>query len=279
MSRNMGIYRIVNIVDGKFYLGSSNNLAKREREHIWALRKGNHVNDYLQKAFNKYGEANFKFEVLEYVTNESDLRNVEQKYLDSLKPYIRSIGYNLCEDSRGGGLSGENNPNYQKPMSNEQKLAISKTLKGHLVSDETRKKISKARKGKYAGEKHPMYGKPVPLQRRKRQSEIMKGKFVGEKNPFYGKKHTDEAKIKMGDAHRGKTGAQCPNSIRIVQLTKNGKPIKIFDAMQEAQRETGIWASNIQKCCKGKLKTAGGYKWMYYDDYIKQESKQMALVI
>lgn len=279
MSRNMGIYRIVNIVDGKFYLGSSNNLAKREREHIWALRKGNHVNDYLQKAFNKYGEANFKFEVLEYVINESDLRKVEQKYLDLLKPYIRSIGYNLCEDSRGGGLSEERNPNYQKPMSIEQRLAISRTLKGHPVSYSTRLKMSIARKGKYAGEKHPMYGKPVSLQRRKRQSEIMKGKFVGEKNPFYGKKHTDEAKIKMSGAHRGKTGTQCPNSIRIVQLTKDGKLIKIFDAMQEAQRETGIWASNIQKCCKGKLKTTGGYKWMYYNDYIKQESKQMALVI
>lgn len=37
--------------------------------------------------------------------------------------------------------------------------------------------------------------------------------------------------------------------------------------MQEAQRKTKVWASNIQKCCSGKAKTAGGYKWMYYKDY------------
>lgn len=279
MSKNMGIYRIVNIVNGKFYLGSSNDLRKRKREHIWALRKEAHINDYLQKAFNKYGEKNFKFEVLEYVANEEDLRKVEQKYLDLFKPYIRSIGYNLCEDSRGGGLSGENNPNYQKPMSNEQKLAISKTLKGHLVSDETRKKISKARKGKYAGEKHSMYGKPVPLEKRKRHSEIMKGRFSGEKNPFYGKRHSEEARTKISNAHKGKTGAQCPNSIRIVQLTKEGTFLKIFDAIQEAQRETGVWASNIQKCCKGELKTTGGYRWMYYDDYLKHKNNQKAFAI
>ena len=207
------------------------------------------------------------------------MRKIEQKYLDLYKPYIRSIGYNLCEDSRGGGLSGEKNPNYQKPMSIEQRLAISRTLKGHPVPLEVRLKISMAKRGKYTGEKHPMYGKPVPLERRKRHSEIMKGRYSGRKNPFYGKTHSEEARAKMSNAHKGKTGAQCPNSIKIVQLTKEGTILKIFDAMQEAQRETGIWASNIQKCCKGKLKTTGGYKWMYYNDYIKQESKQMALVI
>lgn len=252
MSKNMGIYRIINIVNGKFYLGSSNDLRKRKREHIWALRKGAHINDYLQKAFNKYGEKNFIFEVLEYVNNESDLRKIEQYYLDLLKPCDCSIGYNLCEDSRGGGLSGENNPNYQKPMSNEQKLAISKTLKGHLVSDETRKKISKARKGKYAGEKHPMYGKPVPEERRKLQSILMKGKFAGKNNP---------------------------SAKAVVQLSLNDEFIKRYDTMEEACKNVKIHKSNLCKCCKGKYNTTGGYKWMYYDDYLKYKNKQKALAI
>jgi group I intron endonuclease len=269
MSKNMGIYMIINKVNGKFYIGSTNNLRKRKREHFWALSRGNHVNDYLQKAYNKFGEKNFEFKVLEYVNNEDDLLEREQYYLDLLKPYIRIIGYNLCKEARGGGLIGEKNPNYQKPMSAEQKQKISKALKGHSVSDITREKISVARKGKYCGKNHPMYGRSVSIERRMYQSRIMKQRYSGENNPFYGKKHTEEARKKMSEAKKGRTGEQCPNSISIVQLTKTGSFIKEFGSMQEAQRETGIWASNIQKCCSGKLKTAGGFKWMYADDYYK----------
>lgn len=269
-----GIYKITNKIDGKFYVGSSNNLEKRKREHFWSLRRNEHVNDYLQNAFNKYGEENFVFEVLEYVDNESDLLKVEQYYLDLLKPYDRSIGYNLCEDARGGGLAGEKNPNYQKPMTEEQKRKISESLKGHRHSFLTRMKISKSRKGKYGGKNHPMYGKPVPLERRKKQSEVMRGRFCGEKNPFYGKKHTEETKAKMRKAKTGKIGEQCSNSIKIVQLTKEGEFIKEFSAMQEAQRETGIWASNIQKCCTGQLKTTGGFRWMYAHEYQRIKDAQ-----
>ena len=58
-------------------------------------------------------------------------------------------------------------------------------------------------KGKYTGEKNPMYGKHHSEETKKRQSEAMKGKQVGENHPFYGKKHSDEAKKKMSEAHKG----------------------------------------------------------------------------
>ena len=82
----------------------------------------------------------------------------------------------------------------------------------------------------------------------------------------------------MSKAKRGKTGELCPNSIEIVQLTKEGDFVKKHSAMQEAQRNTGVWASNIQKCCKGELKTSGDYKWMYYDDYIKLNKIQQSSI-
>ena len=33
--------------------------------------------------------------------------------------------------------------------------------------------------------------------------------------------------------------------------------------------KSGVYNSNISSCCNGKLKSTGGYKWMYADDYCK----------
>lgn len=52
-------------------------------------------------------------------------------------------------------------------------------------------------------------------------------------------------------------------STPVVQLTTDGKKIRKFYGMHEAERETGVYAQNIHKCCNGVYKTAGGYKWRY----------------
>ena len=52
-------------------------------------------------------------------------------------------------------------------------------------------------------------------------------------------------------------------STPVVQLTTDGKKIREFYGMHEAERETGVCVQNIHKCCNGVYKTAGGYKWKY----------------
>ena len=60
------------------------------------------------------------------------------------------------------------------------------------------------------------------------------------------------------------------NSIKVVQLDKDtNELIKIWNSAMEAQRECGFANNDINKCCRGKYKTHKGYKWMYYEDYIK----------
>lgn len=54
-------------------------------------------------------------------------------------------------------------------------------------------------------------------------------------------------------------------SIPVVQYTREGKLIAIFYGATEAERQTGVAHQNIAKCCKGKLKSAGGYKWEWAD--------------
>ena len=68
---------------------------------------------------------------------------------------------------------------------------------------------------------------------------------------------------------RGKFGAEHHRSITIVQLTLNGQFIRKWGAAIEAARELGITNSSINKCCRGKQKSAGGFKWMYLSDWLK----------
>lgn len=90
MSDMIGIYKITNKTNGKFYIGSSKNISKRFREHKLDLKKNKHKNKKLQNAFNKYGEENFIFEILEEC-NLENLLVLENKYYQELKPF-----YNLC---------------------------------------------------------------------------------------------------------------------------------------------------------------------------------------
>ena len=64
--RKSGIYCIENIITNKKYIGQSIDVNERWRKHISELNHNYHHNDYLQKAWNKYGEDSFKFYVLEY---------------------------------------------------------------------------------------------------------------------------------------------------------------------------------------------------------------------
>lgn len=91
-------------------------------------------------------------------------------------------------------------------------------------------------------------------------------------NPFKGKKHTDEAKLKMSCAKKGKNLSE-KHKQKIRESNKDngrpGKPVyclelnKSFNSAIEAERQTGIPNSNIIAVCKGDRKTAGKYHWKY----------------
>ena len=63
---------------------------------------------------------------------------------------------------------------------------------------------------------------------------------------------------------RNRTGARGA-MVKVKQLSKSGELVRIWDSIAEASSELGIFKSQICYCCKGKYKTAGGYKWEYAD--------------
>jgi group I intron endonuclease len=141
-----GIYCIENINTHKKYIGQSKDIHKRWTNHKWYLNKNIHDNEYLQNAWNKYGEDYFTF----YIVEECSIDKLDEReiyYIGYFNTYKRDCGYNL----RGGGgrladmtpevrekLSGKNNPMYGK----------------HHTQD-AKDKISNARKDVYCGENHP----------------------------------------------------------------------------------------------------------------------------
>lgn len=82
-----GVYKIVNLINNSCYIGSSINLRLRKNQHSNMLRKNKHSNQKLQNSVNKYGFDNFVFCILENC-NKSEVRFIEQKYLDSEKPTL-----------------------------------------------------------------------------------------------------------------------------------------------------------------------------------------------
>lgn len=87
-----GIYMITNYVNNKRYIGSSIHVGQRLWEHRSYLRHNKHDNPHLQRAWNKYGEDNFNYTILEKCSPDKRFER-EQYYVDLLKPE-----YNICVD-------------------------------------------------------------------------------------------------------------------------------------------------------------------------------------
>lgn len=87
-----GVYIIRNKANGKQYVGSSIDVPRRWTEHQLELEAGRHSNQYLQRAWNKYGPKGFEFTMVKECRPE-ELLNREQAWMDSVKPF-GSRGYN-----------------------------------------------------------------------------------------------------------------------------------------------------------------------------------------
>ena len=105
ITKKSGIYKIVNKIDKKYYVGSSKNIKVRWKRHKNDLNKNCHYNPHLQNAWNKYGEKNFKFIVIES-SNPKKLLKEEQKYLNVAKKE-KNKTYNCKFISSGGGLDSD----------------------------------------------------------------------------------------------------------------------------------------------------------------------------
>lgn len=143
-AKEIGIYQIKNLCNNKVYIGQTRqNFQKRFWFHRWKLNNGTHDNKYLQAAYNKYGEENFEFSVIE-VIREFELNEREIYWID----YYRKMG--LCYSIQDGG---QDILNLNRNITPEQRKIIGEKnrqrLLGTHLSEETKRKMSKTRTGMF----------------------------------------------------------------------------------------------------------------------------------
>lgn len=262
-----GVYKITNIINGKVYIGQSINIKARWKDHVSSLNRGDSRCTLLQRAWNKYGQNNFIFEIVELCL-EDMLDKIETKYINF---------YDSCNVDKGYNIECGGNAN--KCLSDETKQKIRDARMGMKATDETRKKMSESR----IGDKNPMYGQTHSEEARIKMSEAKKGKPGHPRSDYQkecarlanlGKEVSEETRRKISEENKGN-----------VPYNKNLRPVycvelnKLFENASSACKELKIRSGNIINCCEHTRKTCGGYRWMYadtneYTEFIKSLTTQ-----
>ena len=235
------IYMYTNKINGKRYVGQTNDFNRRHKEHIKSSYNEKRKYDYnypFHCAIRKYGIENFEIKILaENIQTQEKMNEYEIFFIKRYKTLANNKkGYNVASGgSNGNPYAGKTEEEMNEIFNDEWKRKQSESHKDKILSEEHKRKISEAMKGKL----NPMYGR------------------TGENNPMFGKTRSESTKQKISEA----------NSIKIVQYNKETyELIRIWDSAIDIKRELGINNSNIISCCKGKRKTAGGFIFKYAEE-------------
>lgn len=216
-----GIYSISHS-GGRAYIGSAVNIRKRWNVHKHKLRKGEHHSIKLQRAWNKYGEHDFSFHVVEVVEDIEQLIEREQFHIDRIKAY--GEGFNMSPTA--GNTLGHRH-------TKETKEKLAKKATGRKPSKETREKMSAALR-KRKGEKRPeetckrisekAKGRRLSKETKRKMSEARKGK---KKSPEHLKKIREASKKRIGKAmsmeSRKKMSESAKRRVSNSQRDENGR--------------------------------------------------------
>lgn len=167
------VYCIKSNINDKVYIGQTKNFKGRILDHKCKLRNRYHCNKLLQEDYEKYGESNFTFKVLDTCTTRLEAKKLETFYINKFGGKDSGYVYNMQD------LVGYTD--------NKSKHIPSKGFLGHKHTQESKMKTSKTLKELY--DKGLMPSPP---------------KLFGERNGFYGKTHTDEVKQLISKAQLGK---------------------------------------------------------------------------
>ncbi len=227
----IGIYKITNTVNGKVYIGQSLNIQKR----WWTESKKQEVNPHLKASFLKYGINCFCFEVLKEFSKNEDTALLRKKLNLYETTYIAI---------------------YQ---SNNEEYGYNKTSGGRnnwVISDDSRKRISEAQRGKKQSKetiekrKQSNQGFRHSKETKRTLSEIKKGT-----------KHSEETKKHFSEIRRGiSRPKEWYSYLPKILCVETGE---IFDNASVAGRYINKGPAKILDVCKGQRKTAYSFHWRY----------------
>ena len=188
---NNGVYKITNLITNDLYIGSSackKGFLNRFEHHKHSLRRNLSPCLKLQNSWNKYGEDNFSFEIIEVCSLKKCIER-EQYWLDLLKPSLNilttagnSLGAIHTETTKNKiseKLKGVNIWSKGRKLSKEHKINIGKTNKGRKLNEQTKKRMSELK----IGSKNPRSKKVICIELDKIfESVRLAAKYLRENN-------------------------------------------------------------------------------------------------
>ena len=293
----MIIYKIINQINGKLYIGQDKN----NNPDYFGSGK------ILQSAFIKYGIDNFKKEIIEECESKEEMNEKEIFWINHYNSTDRKIGYNIALGGQGGDTIS-NNPNKDeiRKRHSDWMLENNPTRCRNRTEDEI-KKWKESYVGKYLGENNPNYGKKRTDETKELQYKIRKewhnnlleedkliigkkisesntgkpgnnwtdeqkkahSKWMKENNPMKGKTHTDDAKRRISDANKKPKSEETKR--KLSEANKGKKPgnmVKvevegiIYESLTDASSKTGINMSTLRNRIKSK-----NIKYINYKTY------------
>ena len=246
----------------KYYVG----ITKQGISRRWRKNGKGYETQNFWKVIQKYGWDNIKHEIIAENLTHDEACKLEKEYISSLRTTERQFGYNLT-------TGGDGNFNW---------------------SEESKKKLSQSRKGKYTGENSPLYGKSKSPEHIKHLCEAQKKRYLnGAKAPTYGKKYTPEERAhiskrvkealkdktpyykgkkmpleickKISQNHADVNGSKNPKSISIICYCISGKEIYLFGSIASAAKNLQLDRDGTRKA----LRTGKAYRGFLFYEKVK----------
>lgn len=219
------VYQHKNKINGKVYIG----ITSQKPEQRWRNGEGYKSSPHFYSAIQKYGWDNFEHNILFVELTKEQACLKEQELIKEFNSMNKEYGYN---STSGGDIFVMNEETKQKIS---QALMGNQNNLGHSCSEEKKKKISEAQKGR---------------------------------------EFTEEHKQKLSEAAKNRHVPCSEEKKQTLKEKSHKKPVyceelnKVFESVQECGRQLGIPATNITKLCNGRGKTLKGYHLRYYNDTI-----------
>lgn len=246
------IYKITNLINGKVYIGQTkNNFHKRYHNNLLKYSHSKHLKSSIKKYGVEYFEVN---PCIDVAFSAQELNIKEKCYIRVYNSYLN--GYNLTLGGEGvKGLPkelhgmygvhryGNKNPFYGKKHTERVKDILRIKAKDRNMVGENNPNYNNGDKIK--GSKNPMFGVSPKERMSEEQYDIWKSKLISNLQ-----------------------GSKNPKAKKIINITTG----EIFGCIKDAKQKYGAIA--ISDCCRGKCRTAGGYEWKYYKDYINEITRR-----